>query len=76
MTTTELRRLDLPSEFDVYRDEILQGQRATRAFVYPSGQPIPHTSYYRLLRTTAAKVAGRPMSQEMFRAHVLGRGAA
>lgn len=70
MSSAELRRLDLPPDFAVYRDEVLQEKAAKSAFAYPSGKAIPHTSYYRLISTTAKKVLGRPLSQEMFRHYI------
>lgn len=66
----ELKLIKLPPEIDVDRDNFLQGRTSGAAFVYPSGAKIPHTNYYRLIRTTAEKVVGRPMSQEKFREHI------
>lgn len=70
MTTDELRALKLPVEMKVCRDEALAEMAHESAFTYPSGKPLPHTNYYRLLRMTANKVLGRPMSQEMFREYI------
>ncbi len=71
MKTEELRALKLPVEMTVCRDEVLADMEHESAFTYPKGKPLPHTYYYRLLRMTANKVIGRPMSQEMFRAYIL-----
>lgn len=65
-----LRALKLPVEMSVYRDEALADHTNPMAFTYPNGKPLPHTAYYRLVRVTAEKVLGRPMSQEQFRAYI------
>lgn len=70
MKLSEARALKLPAEFAAYRDEALNGRRSGPAFQYPNGKPMPHTAYYRLVRVTAEKVLGRPMSQEVFRAYI------
>lgn len=70
MTVAELKQIKLPPEIDVDRDNFLEGRTSGAAFVYPQGNTIPHTNYYRLIRTTSVKVAGRPMSQEKFRDHI------
>lgn len=70
MRAFALRSLELPVEMSVYRDEALAGIKHDKAFTYPSGKPLPHTAYYRLVRVTAEKVLGRPMSQEQFRTYI------
>ena len=70
MRTSDLRGLNLPIEISVCRDEALDDMKQDRAFNYPNGKLIPHTAYYRLVRTTAQKVLDRPMSQEQFRRYI------
>jgi hypothetical protein len=70
MTVAELRKISLPEDMDVRRDEVLNGRGDGFAFVLPSGKQQPHTDYYRLLRATSEKVLKRPMSQEKFRAYI------
>lgn len=70
MQIDDLKQIKLPPELDVDRDNFLEGRTSGPAFVYPSGKLIPHTNYYRLIRTTAEKVLGRPMSQEKFREYI------
>ena len=70
MTVAELKKIPLPVEMDVSRDEILNGHNTGYAFVFPSGKKMPHTTYYRLLRSTSEKVLKRPMSQEKFRDYI------
>lgn len=70
MRTFFLKKMDLPVEMSVNRDEALADSNSDMAFVYPNGKVIPHTSYYRLIRQTAEKVLDRPMSQEQFRQYI------
>ena len=70
MRVGEFHALKLPIEMQVCRDEVLDRRSSGPAFVYPGGAPLPYTAYYRLLRRTAEKVLGQPMSQEMFRAYI------
>jgi len=70
MDLKTLRALDLPDEIAVCRDEAIDGRKSGLAFVYPSGQPIPHTAYYRLLRNASKKAIGRPLSQITFREYL------
>lgn len=64
------RQIALPDEMSVYRDEALADSNHEMAFTYPNGKVIPHTSYYRLIRSTAEKVLDKPMSQEQFRKYI------
>lgn len=70
MTIDELRKISLPEEMEVRRDEVLNGRSSGPAFVFPSGEKMPHTTYYRLIRTAGLKVLNRPMSQEKFRKYI------
>lgn len=70
MRAGELLALTLPIAMQVCRDEVLDRRSSGPAFSYPGGAPLPCTAYYRLLRRTAEKVLGRPMSQEMFRTYI------
>ena len=70
MRVGEFYALKLPVEMQVCRDEVLNRRSSGTAFIYPGGAPLPYTAYYRLLRKTAEKVLGRPMSQEMFRTYI------
>jgi hypothetical protein len=70
MKVGDLRQVKLPPEIDVDRDNILHGRTSGHAFIYPNGKLIPHTAYYRLIRSTSNKVTGRPMSQEKFRVFI------
>lgn len=70
MTVRELRAIELPVELMVMRDEVLNGHKTGFAFITSHGKQLLHTSYYRLVRITAEKVLGRPMSQETFRAYI------
>ena len=67
MSTYTLKKLRLPVEMTVYRDQMFDDGEFQMAFTYPGGAHIPHTTYYRLIRSTALKVLGRPMSQDQFR---------
>lgn len=71
MKVTELKALPLHHEILVARDEMLEGLTASdQAFVYSNGQVIPHTYYYRLLRTTGKNATGTSWSQEMLREYI------
>ena len=73
MSTAVCQKLSLPDDIAVFRDEMLVGHSHDFAFVYPIGKPMPHTAFYRLIRTTALKVTGKPMSQETFRLFIHGK---
>ena len=70
MKTDTLKKLKLPVEMTVYRDQMLEDGDFPMAFTYPGGETIPFTIYHRLVITAAKKVLGRPMSQEQFRDYV------
>ena len=70
MDVPMLRALDLPVEIAVERDELLEGRTDGPAFVYPSGRPLPHTQFYRIVRLAGQSALRQPMSQEMFRTYV------
>lgn len=63
-----LRRLALPIDLAVLLDEFLDDRKRGSAFQYPNGKTVPHTAFYRLIRATAKKVIGRPMTVDQFRA--------
>lgn len=70
MTLAQARAIKLPAEIDVYRAEAFNGRKSGLAFIYPNGNPMRLSTYYRLLRETSQKVVGRPMSQDAFRDYI------
>lgn len=70
MDVPQLFSIKLPVELDVTRDEVLTGRTSGSAFAYVNGKRLPHTSYYRLIRSTCEKVLKVPMSQEKFRTYI------
>lgn len=70
MKISEFKKLELPDDMAVYRDQVLDEGKFDMAFTYPGGGHIPPTTYYRLIRETAQKVLGRPMSQAQFRKYI------
>lgn len=74
MSAAQLRALKLPVELQVARDEMLDGIKGGKAFVYPGGKALPHTAFYRLIRVAAETAVGQPMSQETFRQYINASG--
>jgi hypothetical protein len=71
MTPAALRELRLPDSLDIYREEMLNEQpKAKYAFVYPNGNHIPPSAYYRILRESTEKVLGRPLSLDTFKTYI------
>ncbi len=75
MSVAGLYALKLPVELQVSRDEALEGYNKAKdsgkpAFRYPNGAPLPRTAYNVLLRTSAKKILGLPMSQVSFRTYI------
>lgn len=63
----DVRGLALPIDLAVLTEEFLEGRKSGPAFQYPGGKAMPHTAFYRLIRSTSQKVTGKPMTQEQFR---------
>lgn len=70
MDVPALRSLALPIDLAVILDDFLGERKKGPAFQYPNGQAIPHTAFYRLIRSTSRKVLGRPMTIDQFRAWI------
>jgi hypothetical protein len=70
MDVPALRSLALPIDLAVLLDDFLDERKKGPAFLYPNGNPIPHTAFYRLIRAACRKVLGRPMTVEQFRAWI------
>lgn len=70
MNVSTLRHQVLPIDLAVLMDEFLDGHKSVAAFRYPNGNRMPHTAFYRLIRTAATKVTGKPMTQDQFRAWI------
>jgi len=68
MNVPTLRALALPIDLVDLTDEVLEGRKNGPAFQYPGGKVIPHTAFYRLIRTAAKRATGKPMTQVQFRA--------
>ena len=73
MRAIALRKLSLQDEIAVFRDEALLGHSHDFAFVYPNGKILPKSAMYKLIRDTALKVTGKPMSQETYRKYIQGK---
>ena len=58
----------LPIDLADLTDEVLEGRKNGPAFQYPGGKEIPHTAFYRSIRTAAKRATGKPMTQVQFRA--------
>jgi hypothetical protein len=70
MDVPKLKSIPLSVELDVCRDEVLGDRKSGPAFIFPNGKRMPHTTYYRVIRTTCVKVLNRPMSQQKFRDYI------
>ena len=70
LRVNDLRELKLPVEVQVYRDEVLISQKSGFAFVYPNGNQLPPIAFNKLVRATAEKVIGHPMSTELFKSYI------
>lgn len=67
-TRKDLFKLPVHVDVSVWRDEMQEEDKdSLLAFVFPSGKPLTHTYLYRLIRASAMKATGRPMSQEQLR---------
>ena len=71
MSLADARKIKLPADIDVYRAEAFNGRKTGLAFIYPNGNPMRLSTYYRLVRETTLKVTGRPMSQDAFRVYIV-----
>lgn len=70
LSLREARLIELPADIDAYRAEAFNGRKSGLAFIYPNGNPMRLSTYHRLVRDTALKVLGRPLSQEAFREYI------
>ena len=73
-TVKDLSSLALPEELVLSRDEVLdllqESKPSSLVFVFPRGNPMTHTDFYRIVRQAAEMVFEKPMSRQQFVAYI------
>ncbi|KAF0190536.1 MAG: hypothetical protein FD165_2617 [Gammaproteobacteria bacterium] len=69
-TVGDLVSIKFPKEMTLWRDEVLDLLQdkapSSPAFVFPSGKPMHHTDFYRIVRRAANAALKRPISSQEF----------
>ena len=69
-TVKDLKALELSEELILSRDEVLdllpESKPGSLVFVFPRGNPMTHTDFYRIVRQAAEMVFEKPMSRQQF----------
>lgn len=80
MTVKDLKTLKLPNEIIIYRDQSLDlledSDDKSPAFTYhPSGLPMKHADFYRIVSQATKNVLGYPLSHRQFAEYIQKKAA-
>ena len=65
-----LKSLDLHSEYDLFREEMLESCDSGLAFKYPGGKEFKTQDVYRIIRQATSRVMDRPLKLVEFKEYV------
>jgi len=74
-TVKDLKRLKLPDEIGMYRDQTLDlleeaGDDSPAFTYYPSGRAMIHSDFYRIVSQATNQVLGNPLSHKVFAQYI------